>query len=50
MEKADVKQLYEDLHLMNAAEQQKVLQEYRVFVLTGRETELLLRKRRDLTT
>ena len=48
MEKSDLRQLKDDLYLLNGQEQQHILQEYRIFVLSGRETEKLIQKRTDI--
>ena len=45
MDKSDLRQLQDDLYMLNAKEQKTILQEYRVSVLSGRETELLINKR-----
>ena len=47
MDKPDLRQLSTDLHFLNAKEQ--ILQEYRISLLSGRETETLIKKRTDLS-
>lgn len=49
LEGTDVRQLHRDLYMLNASEQKRVLGEYRITVLTGREAETLLKKRSDVT-
>ena len=48
LDKSDLHQLYTDLYMLNASEQKTILEEYRVGVLSGRETECLIQKRSDV--
>lgn len=49
MDKPDLRQLSTDLNFLNAKEQKNILQEYRISLLSGRETETLIKKRTDLS-